>query len=79
MVVIRYDAKLAADYERPPGWGGTTSLALEAPDVTCGADGKLEKATFSDHGAVIIGILQEGSVSTTQAGTAEMEEFAPHC
>jgi hypothetical protein len=46
--------------ERPfndPFSGGSTTLTAHAPEVSCDAAGRLRGATFSDHGAVIIGLL----------------------
>jgi len=49
--------KLDAPFEQAQGWGPPTSVLKEATDVTCDSNGKLEKATYSDHGGVIIGML----------------------
>ena len=40
-----------------PFSGSETSLTEAAPEVKCGPDGKLAGATYSDNGAVIIGLL----------------------
>ena len=42
-----------------PFSGSETSLPEAAPEVKCGPDGKLAGATYSDNGAVIIGLLGE--------------------
>ena len=42
-----------------PFSGAETSLTEAAPEVKCGPDGKLVGATYSDNGAVIIGLLGE--------------------
>ena len=47
---------LHARFVQPFGRGETT-LAREAPMVTCGADGRLEGATLSDHGYVIVSMF----------------------
>ena len=52
----RHAALLRASFTDPFS-GEVTSLASAAPEVTCDAGGKLNGATFSDHGGVIIGLL----------------------
>jgi len=51
------EKKLDAPFEQAKGWGPPTSVLKEASDVTCDSNGKLQKATYSDHGGVIIGML----------------------
>lgn len=50
--------------------GTLTTIADGAPDVTCGSDNTLEKATYSDNGGVIIGLL----LDSKQASLNEAEE-----
>jgi hypothetical protein len=40
-----------------PFSGSETTLGATAPEVQCDANGKLKGATYSDHSAVIIGLL----------------------
>jgi len=52
--------------------GNTSSLATKAPDVTC-AQGRLERATLSDHGGVIIGMHHDAAPGLTVSGNADHE------
>jgi len=51
-----------------PFTGGETTLGATAPEVQCDA-GKLKGATYSDHDAVIIGLLSEAPALSTLAPT----------
>ena len=51
-------------------------LARQAPDVTCGADGHLDAATFSDGGYVVVGLLQSHDSSTTGNATSSVANSA---
>ena len=56
-----------------PFSGENTTLGATAPDVVC--DGaSLERATLSDHGGVIIGMLQQADVGGGQSAV-EAKEF----
>ena len=60
--VIGDPCKHASVLARPftdPFSGSETSLSATAPEVQCGPDGKLVGATYSDNGAIIIGLLGE--------------------
>ena len=58
--VIGDPCKRASTLERTftdPFSGSETTLGATAPEVQCDANGKLKGATYSDHSAVIIGLL----------------------
>jgi len=76
-----------------PFSGSSTTLGATAPEVRCDASGRLHGATFSDHGAVVIGLLPEapplgpgpteptpGRVTTADGVSfQDAREFAPFC
>jgi hypothetical protein len=57
--------KLHDTFVQPFGFRSTT-LAREAPEVNCNADGSLEGATMSDHGFVIISMFFDGPLSAAE-------------
>jgi hypothetical protein len=58
--------------------GRYTTLERDAPELRCGADGRLVGATYSDHGQVVIGGVFRPRANDEQRGTsraaAEEEE-----
>ena len=67
-----------------PFSGEVTSLGASAPEVHCGADGRLRGATYSDHGAVIIGLLAPMPSSALTSGSddaafVDTQAFVSEC
>jgi len=69
-------SKLHEPFRQPFG-GRTTTLARDAPEVSCDDDGKLVGATYTDHGLIAIGgfwpvaddeLVDEHRVSAPQPG-----------
>jgi len=64
---------------------GITSVAAQAPDVTCNSDGVLEKGTRSDGGYIIMGMVfgaetaHWGDISGAQAASSGLEEMGEYC
>jgi hypothetical protein len=50
--------------------GRYTTLERDAPELRCGADGKLVGATYSDHGHVIIGGVFSPQAHDESRGTS---------
>merc|ERR1712137_731686 len=60
----------------------TAAIPNQAPDVKCEANGDLVKATLSDHGYIIIGMLFEAGIkdhSDASVSKSPESEFTPHC
>lgn len=72
---IKPDA-LETPFKQASGWGAPTTIAKSASDVTCGADGRLEKATFSDRGGVIIGMVLGASDVGPAAAKKAVSDWA---
>jgi hypothetical protein len=59
-----------------------TAIPMQAPDVNCGPNQELVRATLSDHGYVIIGMFFEPGIdghSNTAVQKSNQAEFAPMC
>ena len=81
VAVIGDPCKNAAELARPfndPFSGRQTTLGAVAPEVKCGeASGKLEGATYSDRGGVILGMLQP--LSGAEFQDTSTSEVAGYC
>jgi hypothetical protein len=58
------------------------AIPIQAPDVNCGSQGRLEKAMLSDHGHIIIGMMYEigiGEHSSSQEQSTSQKEFGTMC
>ena len=58
-------------------FGRETTLATSAPDVVCTDDGRLEGATMSDHGYVIISRFFAATVVANSTALTTSNSVAP--
>lgn len=60
----------------------SAAIPWQAPDVKCEANQDLVKATLSDHGHIIIGMIFEAGIkdhSDAAAKKSDEAEYTPHC